>query len=188
ALTRVCAAPANPYEWQDLIGTDTPRTHAKDGLYADSTLALKPSTGEMVWHYQHLPQDMWDLDFAFDRQIVTVPVNGKPQKLVVTTGKTMITDAVDAATGKWVFSHEVPGLQNIIKSIDPKTGEKTYDSQALYDLSGARGALQCPMNNGGKDWPSNGYDPKTHLMYITMAEDCVEVRPRKFTAADPYTG
>ena len=69
---------------------------SNDGLYTDSTLALRPDTGELAWHYQHHRRDVWDLDWAFEQSLVTLPVDGKPRKLVVTGGKTAIFDAVDA--------------------------------------------------------------------------------------------
>ncbi|HEY2857648.1 MAG TPA: PQQ-binding-like beta-propeller repeat protein, partial [Terracidiphilus sp.] len=44
-----------------------------DGLYTDCTLAINPDTGKLVWYYQHLPNDQWDLDWVFERQIVRMP-------------------------------------------------------------------------------------------------------------------
>ena len=32
-----------------------------DALYTNTTVALDPDTGELVWHFQHLPNDQWDL-------------------------------------------------------------------------------------------------------------------------------
>ena len=40
-----------------------------DALYTDSTLAIDPDTGKLVWHFQHHPNDQWDLDWAFERQL-----------------------------------------------------------------------------------------------------------------------
>ena len=47
-----------------------------DGLYTDCTLAINPDTGKLVWYYQHQPNDQWDLDWVFERQIVRMKVNG----------------------------------------------------------------------------------------------------------------
>ena len=38
-------------------------------LYHNSTLALDPDTGEIVWYYQHIV-DHWDLDHPFERLLV----------------------------------------------------------------------------------------------------------------------
>src|SRR5262245_29055211 len=38
-----------------------------DLLYTNSTVAVNPDTGKIVWYYQHLPNDTRDLDHAFER-------------------------------------------------------------------------------------------------------------------------
>ena len=96
---------------------------SRDALYTDSTLALNPDTGKLVWHSQHMKRDVWDLDWVFEQSLLTLPVNGKPTELVVTGGKTAIFAAMDRSTGKHVFSRDL-GLQNIVTSIDPATGEQ----------------------------------------------------------------
>jgi alcohol dehydrogenase (cytochrome c) len=58
-----------------------------DALYTDSTLALDADTGKLAWHYQHMNRDVWDLDWAFEQSLITLPVNGKPTQLVVNGGK-----------------------------------------------------------------------------------------------------
>jgi len=40
-----------------------------DGLYTDSTLAINPDTGKLVWYFQHQPNDQWDLDWVFERVV-----------------------------------------------------------------------------------------------------------------------
>jgi alcohol dehydrogenase (cytochrome c) len=179
----------NTYAWQFLErgGPGKTRGTTKNGLFLNSTLALDPDTGKLVWHYQHLPEDMWDLDFAFERHIVKLPVDGRERKLVVTTGKMLITDAVDAATGKWAFSVD-QGIQNIVKSIDPKTGRKTYDPVAIPDLTASRRNLQCPAGYGAKNWPANSYNAATGILYITIAEVCGESLPKTYGPNDKYTG
>ena len=41
-----------------------------DALYHRFTLAFDPDNGKLVWYFQHQPNDQWDLDWAFERQIV----------------------------------------------------------------------------------------------------------------------
>jgi alcohol dehydrogenase (cytochrome c) len=105
-----------------------PRPGAKgvtnnDGLYTDATVALRPDTGELAWHYQHHRRDVWDLDWVFEQSLVTLQIDGKPRKLVVTAGKTALFDALDAATGAFVFAKDL-GVQNLVTHVDPVTGEK----------------------------------------------------------------
>ncbi|HEY0339315.1 MAG TPA: PQQ-binding-like beta-propeller repeat protein, partial [Steroidobacteraceae bacterium] len=103
-----------------------------DGLYTDTTLALDPDTGKLKWYFQHVHNDQWDLDWAFERQLVPLSVGGQLRKLVVTAGKIGIWDALDAATGRYAFSYDM-GLQTLVSAIDPVTGEKTIDPALLPD-------------------------------------------------------
>ena len=114
-----------------------------DGLYTDCTLAINPDTGKLVWYYQHLPNDQWDLDWVFERQIVRMPVNGVVRPVIMTSGKQATYDILDAETGKWICSKDL-GLQNIVSSIDPVTGKKTINPQTLPG-DGQDDALSAPM-------------------------------------------
>ena len=48
-----------------------------DLLFTDSTVAIDPDTGKLKWHYQHLPNDQWDYDWAFGRQLVRLTPGGR---------------------------------------------------------------------------------------------------------------
>lgn len=185
ALNLVYAGTANTYAWQKMVRGNTSIDPSRSGLYINSTLAIVPATGKLAWHYQHLPQDMWNMDWAFERPIVTVQVNGKPQKLVCGTGKIAWTDCVDAATGKWVSSHDA-GLQNIIKSVDSKTGKKTYFDEVIPDLSRQKSHLICGQM---KNWPASSYDASTKLLYVVIVTtECQEKLPRAYGPNDEYSG
>ena len=75
-----------------------------DALYTDSTLAIDPDTGTVKWHFQHHPNDQWDLDWAFERQLARLPVNGENRTVMFTAGKIGIYDALDAKSGQYLFS------------------------------------------------------------------------------------
>ena len=142
---------------------------ANDGLYTDATIALRPDTGTLVWHYQHHRRDVWDLDWVFEQTVVTLPVDGRPRKLVVTGGKTAIFDAVDAATGAFVFSTDL-GVQNLVIAVDPRTGEKTVNP-AVQPEAGKTKFL-CPSNFGARNWPATALNPDTHVLYVPMTVTC----------------
>ncbi len=144
---------------------------SRDALYTDSTLALNPDTGKLVWHAQHMKRDVWDLDWVFEQSLLTLPVNGKPAELVVTGGKTAIFDAMDRATGKHVFSRDL-GLQNIVTAIDPETGEETTNP-ALEPEPG-KTKLLCPNANGARNWPTTAFDPASYILYVPLVETCTE--------------
>jgi alcohol dehydrogenase (cytochrome c) len=144
---------------------------ANDGLYTDSTVALRPETGELAWHYQHQKRDVWDLDWVFEQSVVTLQVNGHPKKLVVTGGKTALFDAVDAATGKFVFSADL-GFQNLVTAVDPVTGEKTVNPEVQPEAG--RPKLICPNSFGARNWLATAFNPETHLLYTPILENCAD--------------
>jgi alcohol dehydrogenase (cytochrome c) len=141
-----------------------------DALYTNCTIALNPDTGELVWHYQHMPNDQWDLDWVFERQIVTIPVNGEPRKVVMNVGKMAILEALDASTGEYLFSVDM-GVQNVITVIDPNTGAKTFDPDKMPDPE--RPCVICPSAFGARSWPPTSYSPKTKFLYVPLTEWCM---------------
>jgi alcohol dehydrogenase (cytochrome c) len=145
-----------------------------DGLYTDSTLALNPDTGKLAWHFQHLHNDQWDLDWAFERQILDLPVNGSPRKLVVTSGKMAIFEGLDAATGQYVFSKDL-GVQNVIASIDPKTGDKKISPAAV--LGDGKPHTICPHPGAGRPWLATSYNAATKTVYVPMNDACMDLIP-----------
>ena len=40
---------------------------ANDALYTNSTLALRPATGQVEWYFQHVPAETLDLDSVYER-------------------------------------------------------------------------------------------------------------------------
>lgn len=143
---------------------------SNEALYTNCTLALNPDTGELVWHYQHLANDQWDLDWVFERQLVTVPVEGKPRKVVLTVGKIAVMEALDAETGEYLFSVDT-GVQNFITNIDPKTGAKTIDPAKLPSIE--RPCEVCPSAFGARAWPPDSYSPQTKYLYVPITESCM---------------
>jgi len=145
-----------------------------DGLYTDCTLAINPDTGKLVWYYQHLPNDQWDLDWVFERQIVRMPVNGVVRPVIMTSGKQATYDVLDAETGKWIYSKDL-GLQNIVSSIDPVTGKKTINPQTMP--GDGQSKMICPHVDGAKSWIPGSFNPDTKIMYVPLIEACMDLTP-----------
>lgn len=142
-----------------------------DALYTDATVALRPETGELVWHYQHHRRDVWDQDWAFEQTLVTLGSGADARRAVVTGGKTGIFEAVDAATGKFLFAHD-SGLTNLITAIDPATGDKRT-SAALEPVPG-KTLLLCPGNFGARNWPATALNPATGVLFMQLLESCAD--------------
>jgi alcohol dehydrogenase (cytochrome c) len=145
-----------------------------DGLYTDSTVAINPDTGTLVWYYQHLANDQWDLDWAFERHLIKLPINGTMKTVAVTGGKQAIFDALEADTGKYVFSMDL-GLQNVVKEINPRSGAKTIDPNLVPGDGQTK--LVCPHAGGSKVWLPSSFNAATKLLYIPLNESCMDLTP-----------
>ena len=170
-LNLVYFGTGNTYDAGTLLQPQPQKGASNDGLYTDSTVALDPDTGKLVWYYQHMNRDVWDLDWAFEQLLITLPVHGKPTDLVVTGGKMAIFDAVDRADGKYEFSKDL-GLQNLVTAIDPKTGKKIINP--AFEPEANKTDFICPNANGARNWPATSYDPATKILYVPLAESCAD--------------
>jgi alcohol dehydrogenase (cytochrome c) len=154
------------------------------GLYMNSTLALNPDTGKLVWYYQHIGADPYDMDYAFERILAQVNVGGKRVKAVITAGKPGIFEAMDAATGKFLFAVD-PGAQNVATAIDPVTGVKT-----LLPEPPPPGVTRCPGNIGARSFLAGSYSPSTNRYYLPIIDSCMGKMgdtPARFLALDLNT-
>jgi alcohol dehydrogenase (cytochrome c) len=155
-------------------------------LYHNSTLALDPDTGDIVWYFQYLV-DHWDLDHTFERMLVDVEVSPNPEEVpwinpnvqpgevrhVITgiPGKTGLVYTLDRATGEFLWARPTI-FQNVIASLDPTTGRAEIDSSRLFTAPDQE-LFVCPTTNGGKNWPAGAYDVRTDIMYFPMANTCM---------------
>lgn len=167
--------PSPTYDTAPLRNRVADRAVNNDALFTNTTIALNPDTGMLAWHYQHVSNDQWDLDWAFERQIFNMNVKGTTRRVVVTAGKIAIFDVLEAKTGTYLFSMDL-GLQNLVKSIDPKTGFKTIDREHITPGDGTSKYI-CPHSEGGKNWIPNAYNPNSKLIFVPLVESCQDLAP-----------
>jgi alcohol dehydrogenase (cytochrome c) len=174
ALNLVFFGVAQTYDTGPLMHPSKEPGITNDGLYTDTTLAFDPDTGKLVWHFQHVANDQWDLDWAFERQLVNLSINGETKRVVVTAGKEAFYDALDAANGKYLFSMDL-GLQNVIASADPVTGAKTINHQVV--IGDGETKTVCPHAGGAKSWIPASLNPDTKILYVPLVESCMDLIP-----------
>ena len=134
-------------------------------LYTNSTLALDPDTGKMVWYYQHLPAETHDMDETFER--VLVDYDGRSS--VFSMGKLAVLWELDRKSGKFLAAHDL-GYQTILSNIDPKTGAVTYRPEAIPKPGVA--VDFCPSTAGFKSWRAMAYHPETQAFYVPLNLQC----------------
>jgi len=77
-----------------------------DNRYANSIVALRASTGKVVWHFQVVHHDLWDYDAASPPALVTLRKDGQDIPVVLQTTKTGQLFVLDRTTGTPVFPVE----------------------------------------------------------------------------------
>ena len=83
---------------------------------------------------------------------------------MITVGKPGIFEAMDAATGKFLFAVD-PGAQNVATAIDPVTGVKT-----LLPEPPPPGVKRCPDDMGVRSFPAGSYSPSTNRYYLPIID------------------
>ncbi|MAF83174.1 MAG: pyrroloquinoline quinone-dependent dehydrogenase [Gammaproteobacteria bacterium] len=77
-----------------------------DNRYANSIIALRGSTGEVVWHYQIVHHDVWDLDIPSQPILTTLRIDDTEIPVVVQLTKQGMTFVLHRETGEPVFGVE----------------------------------------------------------------------------------
>jgi quinoprotein glucose dehydrogenase len=78
-------------------------TRPGDNRYANSIVALKGSTGELVWHFQVVHHDVWDWDVASQPMLVDLDRDGESIPVVVQLTKQGFVFVFHRETGKPIF-------------------------------------------------------------------------------------
>ena len=166
--------------------------HNNDAMYTNCTVAIDADTGELVWYFQHTQNDQWDLDWAFERILADIPTkDGGTVRAVMNVGKNAMLDALNAATGEFLFSVDT-GVQNVITAVDPVTGRKTIDPTKMPNSETS--AVICPIPFGARSWPQTSYSPKTNFVYVPITESCFTMgvtnfeRPGLLTTGIGFSG
>lgn len=82
-----------------------------DGKHANSIVALRAGTGEMVWSYQLVRHDLWDYDIASQPMLIDMTVGGQIRPAIVQATKMGFVFVIDRETGEPllpVYEQSVP--------------------------------------------------------------------------------
>jgi quinohemoprotein ethanol dehydrogenase len=144
-----------------------------DSLYTASIVAIKPDTGEYVWHYQETPEDRWDFDSNQQIIATNLTIGGKSQRVIMHAPKNGFFYVLDAKTGKFISGKPFAKV-TWASGLDPVTGRPNVLPEARYEQTG-KPFVSFPGALGAHSWQPMSYSPKTGLVYIPANE-----------AAQPY--
>lgn len=152
----------NPYP-------DTDGTERKgDNLYTDSVVALNPKTGQIKWHFQFTPHDLWDWDATEPLVLVDEVFQGKPRKLLLQANRNGFFYVLDRTNGEFLLGTPFVKRLTWATGLDPK-GRPIVNEKAKPTMGGT---LTCPAVRGATNWYSTAYNPQVKLFYVMAVEDC----------------
>jgi quinohemoprotein ethanol dehydrogenase len=138
-----------------------------DNLFAASIVAVKPDTGEYVWHYQETPGDSWDYDAVSPMMTMELTLDGQRKHVLVQPSKNGFLYVLEAATGKLLMADPFTEV-NWATGVDLKTGRPIEVSGSRYENEPWNVSPGAP---GGHTWHPNAYSPLTGLIYIPTWEN-----------------
>ena len=134
-----------------------------DNLYLSSIVALRPDTGEYVWHYQVTPADNWDYTATQQLVLAELEINGEPRSVIMQAPKNGFFYVLDRKTGE-LLSAEKFAKATWATHVDMRTGRPMESKFADYQKNG--GSYIWPSPYGAHNWQPMSFSAKTGLMYI----------------------
>jgi alcohol dehydrogenase (cytochrome c) len=131
-------------------------------LYSDSVLALGADTGKLKWHFQFSPNDPYDYDSTQVPVLVDAQWDGRMRQLMLWANRNGFFYALDRTNGKFLSGHPFVKV-TWAKGLDDN-GRPLVTPQPS-------GVPVYPGVQGGTNWYSPSYSPRTGLFYVSAWDD-----------------
>jgi alcohol dehydrogenase (cytochrome c) len=157
-----------------------------DNLYTSSVVALDADSGKLKWHYQFSPHDEFDYDAVQVPVLADIRWQGFPRKVMMWANRNGFFYVLDRTTGQflsgkpfvrvnWAEGFDKDGRPNRVPGMVP-----TREGTLIY-----------PGNQGGTNWYSPSYSPRTGLFYIPSWVNYSSIyvkRPQDFVEGRSFGG
>ncbi len=159
-------------------GPWNPATRGGDSLYICSVLAIKPSTGEIVWHYQFSPGDPYDYDGTNELVLADLPIKGTTTKVLMQANRNGFFYVVDRTNGKFISGSQFAKKVNWASGVDAKGRPvDTPMTAALRKTEVQTDFMEVwPSAFGGKNWMPMSYDPGRKLAFFNSINVGMKVK------------
>lgn len=157
-----------------------------DNLYSDSVVALDADTGKLKWHYQFTPHDDWDYDSTQIPVLADITWQGRPRKVMMWANRNGYFYILDRITGQYLMGK--PFVEVTWATGIDETGRPI---RAPGMAPTREGVTVSPGVQGGTNWYSPSYSPRTGLFYVpTWASytSSFTKTPAKYEAGRSFTG
>ncbi len=133
-----------------------------DNLFLSSIVALRPATGDYVWHYQTTPGDSWDFTATQHMILADLEVGGKPRKVLMQAPKNGFFYVLDRTNGELISAEP---YVNVLwaTGVDKTTGRPIEVPGSRYDNAPF---LMAPVGLGGHNWHPMAFSPTAGLVFL----------------------
>jgi alcohol dehydrogenase (cytochrome c) len=138
-----------------------PDVRPGDNLFTDSVVALDADTGALKWHFQFSPNDGYDYDAVQIAVLADLTWRGTPTKAMLWANRNGFFYVLDRTNGRFLFGTPFVKV-NWASGLDA-SGRPIPTPQPP-------GQPTWPGNQGGTNWYSPSFSPRTGLMYISAWE------------------
>ena len=137
-----------------------------DNLFLSSIVAVRPDSGEYVWHYQTTPGESWDYTATQHIILAELEIAGQPRRVLMQAPKNGFFYVLDRATGELLSADKYMDL-NWATHVDMASGRPVEVPGARY-LDAP--FLVYPSYLGGHNWHPMSFSPLTGLVYIPVLD------------------
>ena len=137
-----------------------------DNLYLSSIVALRPATGEYVWHFQETPAESWDFTATQHIVLADLTIDGVKRKVLMHAPKNGFFYVVDRTNGRFISGRNYAPV-TWASGLDPKTGRPNVNPEARFALTG-KAIVQTPGASGAHSWHPMAFNPGTGLVYLPV--------------------
>ena len=145
-----------------------------DNLYLSSIVAIRPDTGEYVWHYQTTPGETWDYTATQHIMLADMEIDGAQRQVLMQAPKNGFFYVLDRATGEFISAKPYVSV-NWATGID-ESGRPIENPETRIDKTGQT-AVVTPGALGGHNWHPMAYHPDENLVYIPAFEAAMVYSP-----------
>ncbi len=161
-----------------------------DNLFVSSIVALKPETGDYVWHYQTTPGDTWDYTATQHIILANLEIGGQVRKVAMQAPKNGFFYVIDRETGELISAENYVPV-SWASGIDTETGRPIETANARY-IDGP--SLVIPGFLGAHNWPPMAFSPETGLVYFAAqqvpglyaTDEAYEYRPGQWNTGTDF--
>jgi PQQ-dependent dehydrogenase (methanol/ethanol family) len=141
-----------------------------DNLFLSSIVALRPESGEYVWHYQTTPGDSWDYTATQHMILADIVIGGIKRKVLMQAPKNGFFYVIDRETG------ELLGADKYIDAtwashVDIESGRPVETDNADH---ARESRITRPAPFGGHNWHPMAFNSASGLVYIPAMDNQAE--------------